>query len=213
MNFTCKTLSAIQTDNGNGTRWPADSQSTRTVVAPTELSTTELNERIRTRTEINWQNKTERNTAPAIHCGGSCGTRCVRSATGVPDHPGGMLQRLQRSTSASAIRSHLTKVSSTYRRPIAFNFVRRECKRFYVLPVYMHSTKQSIRLWWQYAYKCVTPSASAGAVWNPNLKFRLYCSRQLRIRKLRRGPWSRRQPLRLHINDIKLMCQLRGRSK
>ncbi|EDW99612.2 uncharacterized protein Dyak_GE23003 [Drosophila yakuba] len=152
-------------------RWAANSQSTRTVVAPTELSTTELN-----------------------------------------------LQRLQRSTSASAIRSHLTKVSSTYRRPIAFNFIRRECKRFYVLPVYMpsrfqHSTKQSIRLWWQYAYKCVTPSASAGAVWNPNLKFRLYCSRQLRIRKLRRGPWSRRQPLKLHINDIKLLCQVRRRSK
>lgn len=78
---------------------------------------------------------------------------------------------------------------------------------------FQHSTKQSIRLWWQYAYKCVTPSASAGAVWNPNLKFRLYCSRQLRIRKLRRGPWSRRQPLRLHINDIKLMCQVRRRSK
>ncbi|XP_016966695.1 uncharacterized protein LOC108035539 [Drosophila biarmipes] len=124
-----------------------------------------------------------------------------------------ILQRLQRSTSASAIRSHLTKVSSTYRRPIAFNFIRRECKRFYVLPVYMHSTKQSIRLWWQYAFKCVTPAASAGAVWNPNLKFRLYCSRQLRIRKLRRGPWSRRQPLRLHINDIKLLCQVRRRSK
>uniref|UniRef100_A0A6P4EH18 Uncharacterized protein LOC108043331 n=1 Tax=Drosophila rhopaloa TaxID=1041015 RepID=A0A6P4EH18_DRORH len=123
------------------------------------------------------------------------------------------LQRLQRSTSASAIRSHLTKVSSTYRRPIAFNFIRRECKRFYVLPVYMNSTKQSIRLWWQYAYKCVTPSASADAAWNPNLKFRLHCSRQLRIRKLRRGPWSRRQPLRLHINDIKLLCQVRRRSK
>ncbi|KAH8240099.1 hypothetical protein KR032_011201 [Drosophila birchii] len=124
-----------------------------------------------------------------------------------------ILQRLQRSTSASAIRSHLTKVSSIYRRPIAFNFIRRECKRFYVLPVYMHSTKQSIRLWWQYAYKCVTPAASADAVWNPNLKFRLHCSRQLRIRKLRRGPWSRRQPLHLHINDIKLLCQVRQRGK
>jgi len=80
-------------------------------------------------------------------------------------------------------------------------------------PDFQHSTKQSIRLWWQYAYKCVTPAASSNAAWNPNLKFRLYCSRQLRIRKLRRGPWSRRQPLRLHINDIKLLCQVRRRSK
>ncbi|XP_017107706.2 uncharacterized protein [Drosophila bipectinata] len=126
-----------------------------------------------------------------------------------------ILQRLQRSTSASAIRSHLTKLSATHRRPITFNFRRRECRRFHVLPLYMHSTKQSIRLWWQYAYRCVTPSASnnAGAVWNPHLKSRLHCSRQLRIRKLRRGPWSRRQPLRLHINDIKLLCQVRKRSK
>ncbi|EDW30381.1 GL17997, partial [Drosophila persimilis] len=127
------------------------------------------------------------------------------------------LQRLQRSTSASAIRSHLTKVSSTHRQPIAFNFRRRECKRYYVLPVYMHSTKQSIRLWWQYAYKCVTPSANtaiaASNVWHPNLKFRLHCSRQLRIRKLRRGPWTKRQPLHLHINDIQLLCQVRRRSK
>ncbi|XP_017135284.1 uncharacterized protein LOC108151271 isoform X2 [Drosophila miranda] len=128
-----------------------------------------------------------------------------------------VLQRLQRSTSASAIRSHLTKVSSTHRQPIAFNFRRRECKRYYVLPVYMHSTKQSIRLWWQYAYKCVTPSANtaiaASNVWHPNLKFRLHCSRQLRIRKLRRGPWTKRQPLHLHINDIQLLCQVRRRSK
>ncbi|KAH8304014.1 hypothetical protein KR018_003319 [Drosophila ironensis] len=124
-----------------------------------------------------------------------------------------ILQRLQRSTSASAIRSHLTKLSTTHRRPITFNFRRRECRRFYVLPLYMHSTKQSIRLWWQYAYRCVTPSAGEGGVWNPNLKFRLHCSRQQRIRKLRRGPWSRRQPLSLHINDIKLLCQVRKKSK
>ncbi|KAH8395209.1 hypothetical protein KR222_002383 [Zaprionus bogoriensis] len=121
----------------------------------------------------------------------------------------------QRPTQASAIRSHLTKVSTTHRQPIAFNFRRRECKRFYVLPVYMHSTKQNSRLWWQYAFKCVTRRSAGGcdAVWNPNLKFQLHCKRQLRIRKLRRVMWSNREPLRLHIADIQLLCQVRRYSK
>ncbi|KAM8710883.1 hypothetical protein ACLKA7_017501 [Drosophila subpalustris] len=122
----------------------------------------------------------------------------------------------QRPTQASAIRSHLTKVSTTQRHPIAFNFRRRECKRFYVLPVYMHSTKQNCRLWWQYAFKCVTRNSNNNnndAIWNPNLKFQLHCKRQLRIRKLRRVTWSNREPLRLHITDIELICHLRKYSK
>ncbi|KAH8366216.1 hypothetical protein KR093_010197 [Drosophila rubida] len=120
----------------------------------------------------------------------------------------------QRPTQASAIRSHLTKVSTTQRHPIAFNFRRRECKRFYVLPVYMHSTKQNSRLWWQYAFKCVTRNGNSNdAIWNPNLKFKLHCKRQLRIRKLRRVQWSNREPLRLHIQDIELICHLRRYSK
>ncbi|XP_034110941.1 uncharacterized protein LOC117572318 [Drosophila albomicans] len=118
----------------------------------------------------------------------------------------------QRPTQASAIRSHLTKVSATQRHPIAFNFRRRECKRFYVLPVYMHSTKQNSRLWWQYAFKCVTRNGN-DAIWNPNLKFKLHCKRQLRIRKLRRVMWSNREPLHLHIQDIELICHLRKYSK
>ncbi|XP_032290915.1 uncharacterized protein [Drosophila virilis] len=118
----------------------------------------------------------------------------------------------QRATHSSAIRSHLTKVSTTQRQPIAFNFRRRECKRFYVLPVYMHSTKHNSRLWWQYAFKCVTRLDSA-AVWHPNLKFKLHCKRQLRIRKLRRVQWCHREPLRLHITDIQLLCQVRSYSK
>ncbi|KAL7733761.1 hypothetical protein ACLKA6_011488 [Drosophila palustris] len=126
----------------------------------------------------------------------------------------------QRPTQASAIRSHLTKVSTTQRHPIAFNFRRRECKRFYVLPVYMHSTKQNSRLWWQYAFKCVTRNGNNNnhnnnndAIWNPNLKFQLHCKRQLRIRKLRRVMWSNREPLRLHITDIEMICHLRKYSK
>ncbi|XP_043866225.1 uncharacterized protein LOC6586633 [Drosophila mojavensis] len=123
----------------------------------------------------------------------------------------GRLQH-QRATHSSAIRSHLTKVSATQRHPIAFNFRRRECKRFYVLPVYMHSTKQNSRLWWQYAFKCVTRRGS-DSIWSPNLKFKLHCKRQLRIRKLRRIRWTNRQPLHLHIADIQLVCQVRGYSK
>ncbi|XP_034483308.1 uncharacterized protein LOC117788608 [Drosophila innubila] len=121
----------------------------------------------------------------------------------------------QRPTQASAIRSHLTKVSATQRHPIAFNFRRRECKRFYVLPVYMHSTKQNSRLWWQYAFKCVTRNGNgqADAIWNPNLKFKLHCKRQLRIRKLRRVMWDNREPLHLHITDIEMICHLRRYSK
>lgn len=82
-----------------------------------------------------------------------------------------------------------------------------------------HSTKQNSRLWWQYAFKCVTRGASNAsgdtsfAVWNPNLKFQLHCKRQLRIRKLRRVKWSNREPLRLHITDIQLICQVRRYSK
>ncbi|EDW73328.2 uncharacterized protein Dwil_GK17491 [Drosophila willistoni] len=124
------------------------------------------------------------------------------------------LQRLQRSTSASAIRSHLTKVSATQRQVITFNFRQRECKRFYVLPIYMHSSKQGVRLWWQYAYKCVTRNRGNGSHWNLNfhplnLRFKLHCSRQLRIRKLRRSHWSKRQPLTVHIKDIELICQVK----
>ncbi|EDV95772.1 GH15592 [Drosophila grimshawi] len=119
----------------------------------------------------------------------------------------------QRATHSSAIRSHLIKVSTTLRHPIAFNFRRRECKRFYVLPVYMHSTKENSRLWWQYAFKCVARNAG-NAVWNPNLKFKLHCKRQLRIRQLRRGTqWCNRQPLHLHIADIQLVCHVRRYSK
>ncbi|XP_032594738.1 uncharacterized protein LOC6558914 [Drosophila grimshawi] len=136
---------------------------------------------------------------------------CSASSRSGGQH-GARLQH-QRATHSSAIRSHLIKVSTTLRHPIAFNFRRRECKRFYVLPVYMHSTKENSRLWWQYAFKCVARNAG-NAVWNPNLKFKLHCKRQLRIRQLRRGTqWCNRQPLHLHIADIQLVCHVRRYSK
>ncbi|XP_030372812.1 uncharacterized protein LOC115622866 isoform X2 [Scaptodrosophila lebanonensis] len=77
----------------------------------------------------------------------------------------------------------------------------------------MHSSKQSCRLWWQYAYKCVSRNGGADAVWNPNLKFKLHCNRKLRMRtlKVRRAALTGRQPLRLHIRDIELLCQVRGK--
>lgn len=89
--------------------------------------------------------------------------------------------------------------------------------RFFYNDQSQHSTKQNSRLWWQYAFKCVTRCASSSdtsfAIWNPNLKFQLHCKRQLRIRKLRRVKWSNREPLRLHITDIQLICQVRRYSK